>query len=174
MDNESSNNFSVAQKLQGQFRFYVVSLNFTLLAASVQTAKLGESRFEDVAEILAWVALLLAGLAALWYIEWEPLIRERLAHRSNYVQQLIEAKKAKLQGVDNIFVLETGENQSIETRISNLEKSRDTLTASADALQKKNYAKYAFARTAFIAGLVLLIVARSAAAMSDLFGYQLW
>ena len=173
MANESSTNFSVAQKLQGQFRFYVVSLIFTLLAASVQTAKLNQSNFETIIELAAWLALLLSGLAALWYIEWEPIIRERLAHRSNYSQHLSDAKRLRLQGVTTIHVLEDGQGQPIDTRIANLQESIARLTENIDRVQSKNYAKYGFARATFIIGIVLLLVARASAAIAGLFGYQL-
>jgi hypothetical protein len=173
MADEMANEFSVAQKLQGQFRFYVVSLIFTLLAVSVQTAKLGHSHFEDVIEIFGWVSLFLSGLAGLWYIELEPIIREQMAHESGFSRQLNDAKKAKLHGVTEIYVLDSGENQAIDTRIANLEESISKLRVSFKQLENKNYSRYDFARITFIVGLTLLLVSRSASAIASLFGYQL-
>lgn len=173
MSDETANEFSIAQKMQGQFRFYVVSLIFTLLAASVQTAKLGRSSFEDVTEILAWISLLISGLAGLWYIEWEPIIREQMAHESSFSRQLIDAKKAKLQGVLEIHVLDSGESQAIDTRIANLEQSKNRLRDSFKKLEKNNYDRYGFARITFIIGLVLLLTSRAISAVVALFGYQL-
>ena len=173
MADEIANEFSEARKLQGQFRFYVVSLVFTLLAASVQTARLGHSHFEDVVEILGWVSLFLSGLAGLWYIEWEPIIREQMAQESSFSRQLNDAKKAKLQGVSEIYVLDKGESQKIDARIANLEHSRDTVRESFKRIEKKNYIRYDFARITFISGLMLLLVSRSASAIVSLFGYHL-
>ena len=114
--------FETAERLQWQFRFYFVSLVFTLLAASIHTANFGNSQIQTIMELFGWVCFSISGLMALSYLEWEPLIREQLANRDSFSTQINEAKMAKLQGVNQVHVLASGEPQLIDERIANLEE----------------------------------------------------
>jgi NhaP-type Na+/H+ or K+/H+ antiporter len=60
-----------AQGVQEKFEFYFLSLIFTILALTIQTAKFGRSGAEDVLELSGWVCLLIAGVVGLWKMEWD-------------------------------------------------------------------------------------------------------
>lgn len=173
MTDEASNQFAIAQKLQSQFRFYVASLVFTLLALSVQTAEFGTSKVHDSAEIIGWILLLLCGLASLWYIEMEATVREQGGLEAEYSQKLLDAKKARFEGAKNIRNVSSGNVQSVDDRISKISASHTKILAIFNRLNDQNSKRYVFARSTFVAGLITLIFSRSAEAVAGIFGYQL-
>ncbi|MFC5571576.1 hypothetical protein ACFPN1_16090 [Lysobacter yangpyeongensis] len=163
----------VAERLQSQFRYYFVALVFTLLAASIQTAKFGSSSVQTISELAGWVLFAISGLVALSYLEWEPLIREQLAHRDGFSRQVNEAKTAKLRGVSEVHVLSSGDTQSLDDRISNLEDSARKLSAAADQRLGIAGVKYEIWRWSFVLALAAILVARGGAALVGVFGYRL-
>src|SRR5438105_3936974 len=62
----------VAIERQGKLDLYFIGLNFTVLGLAVQTAKVGVYYTADVAEILGWIALLVAAFNGLRRLEWLP------------------------------------------------------------------------------------------------------
>lgn len=165
--------FEAAERMQSQFRFYFVSLVFTLLAASIQTAKFGSSHVQSIAELTGWLLFSMSGLVALSYLEWEPIVREQLASRDSYAHQLNDAKTAKLRGITELHVLESGQTQSLEERIKNLENATGQLAAAADIKLARAGLKYEVWRWSFVAALAAMLVARGAPAFVDIFGYRL-
>ncbi len=165
--------FEAAERMQSRFRFYFASLVFTLLAASIQTAKFGHSRVLATAELLGWFFFAIAGLAALSYLEWEPRIREQWANRDSYLLQLNDAKVAKLQGARQVHVLQTDQAQPIGQRISNLDDAVVKLTGSAESWLTRAGFKYEVWRWAFVAGLSAMLVARGGGAFASIFEYTL-
>ncbi|WP_144898059.1 hypothetical protein [Luteimonas cucumeris] len=162
-----------AERLQSQFRYYFVALVFTLLAASIQTAKFDSSSVRTISELAGWALFAVSGFVALSYLEWEPLIREQLAHRDSFSQQVDEAKAAKLRGVSEIHVLSSGGMQSLDDRISNLEDSVRKLSDAADKRLGVAGVKYEMWRWSFVLALVAILIARGGAALVGVFGYQL-
>lgn len=162
-----------AERLQSQFRYYFVALVFTLLAASVQTAKFGASSIQTISELAGWALFATSGLAALSYLEWEPLIREQLAHRDAFSHQVNQAKAAILQGVSQVHVLDSGQTQSLDERITNLEESSRKLTGAAEQRLGAAGIKYKIWRWSFVAALVAMLVSRGGAALVGVFGYEL-
>src|SRR4051812_40036043 len=62
----------VAIERQGTLDLYFIGLTFTVLGLAVQTAKIGVLYTADVAEVLGWIALLVAAFNGLRRLEWLP------------------------------------------------------------------------------------------------------
>lgn len=162
-----------AERLQTQFRYYFVALVFTLLAASIQTANFGTSVVQTISELAGWALFATSGLFALSYLEWEPLIREQLAHRDAYSNQVNQAKLAKLQGGTQVHVLNTSNMQTFEERITNLEESARKLTNASNQLLNTACIKYEIWRWSFVVAIFALLVSRGGSALAGVFGYTL-
>ena len=172
-DNASSpTEREIAQRMQSQFRFYIVSLIFTLLALAVQSAKIGQSNIQNILEISAWFLLLISGVLGLWYLEWEPIIRERIASRSEFDLHRKQIKQLQASGATTVPIL-SGGTQKLSERLAKW----DEYHAAVDLEIRKNLRvanrKYDIARYCFLSSLILLISARSAPTIIGLFGYRL-
>ena len=84
-------NQEISIQTQQKFEFYLLALVFTVLALSIQTAKLS-SCFQGLIEILAWVSFLISGLAGLSRMEW---IAVSYQHYSNLTKEKSFARDAK-------------------------------------------------------------------------------
>jgi energy-coupling factor transporter transmembrane protein EcfT len=89
---------AVAQQGQEKFQFYLLSLVFTLLALSVQTAKLGTSTISDYFELAGWGFLIASGIAGLWYMETSPTLRMKMALKSEFEDYIFKMKELQLKG----------------------------------------------------------------------------
>ena len=96
-----------------------------------------------------------------------------MATRDSFSTQIIEAQKAKLQGVNQVHVLTSGKPQTIDERIANLEESARRLTAAADQRLSTAGIKYEIWRWSFLAALISMIIARGGSALVHVFGYKL-
>src|ERR1700687_3296910 len=101
----------IAIQLQEKFQLYLLSLVFTLLALSIQSAKLGTHRLIDFVELAGWVSLFVSGIAGLWHLEFAPLIRTKMALKHGFENTVAECRR--LQRVENqteVWVPETNSN----------------------------------------------------------------
>lgn len=62
----------VAQRLQLRFEYYAIALTFSILALAIQSASPGP--IGTIAELLAWISLLISGLVGLSRLEWQPML----------------------------------------------------------------------------------------------------
>jgi hypothetical protein len=141
----------LAQRMQERFGFYFLSLVFALLALSVQTSEFGRSTLEDIFELGGWIALLTAGLVGLWRMEWEPLLRLKLGIRDEYQQA-----------------------QPVNESLVHHDDALRYLNPLIEKLEGPHKIKYRVAKYAFILGVVLVLASRSAQAIADLLGYELY
>jgi NhaP-type Na+/H+ or K+/H+ antiporter len=63
-----------ATDIQEKFELYLVSLTFTILALSIQTASFGKYPTADVVEILGWVVFLISGVTGLIRLQYVPVV----------------------------------------------------------------------------------------------------
>ena len=154
----------IAIQLQEKFQLYLVSLVFTLLALSIQSAKLGTYRHLDYIELAGWLALLISGIAGLWHIEYAPVIRTKGAMQHRFENEILEYKRIQqTQNQTHVWVVETASNDSIADIIKNRQDAVDVLRPFIARLERHAAWKYQTHRWAFVAGVVLVIASRAGA-----------
>ena len=150
----------IAQRTQEKFEFYIISLVFTLLALSIQTAEFGVSIISDSFELLGWGLLLVSGIAGVWRLEYISLERVKYCLKQEYEDKIIDLKKSLLQGQTTIHVLETNTDELIPERIEAYKKYITALKPVIEKIVKNNFTKYTVHRYTFIAGLLFLLLSR--------------
>jgi NhaP-type Na+/H+ or K+/H+ antiporter len=70
-----------ALDFQEKFEFYSVSLTFTLLALSIQSASSRAGVLESIIEVAGWIALLTSGLVQLFRLQLVPVVLRYEARR---------------------------------------------------------------------------------------------
>src|SRR5438477_153548 len=112
-----------AHNKQEKFEFYLISLVFTLLALSIQTAKFGAFAIGDVFELVGWLGLLVSGVAGLWRIEYVAVELLKATQKDEFENKIFELKQLQLKGVDHVYVLEKNSDELISERIANFENA---------------------------------------------------
>ncbi len=151
----------IAVNTQEKFEFYVISLVFTLLAVSIQTAEFNFSKVSDSFELAGWAALLISGIFGLWRVEYLPDQRLKLDQKSDLQAEIYEYKKLQMEGKSSVFVLDTHSDQNIDDRIVNLQQGVDALSSILTKLEKTNMLKYSIHRVSFLIGVVCIVIARA-------------
>lgn len=152
---------AIAQQTQEKFEFYLLSLVFTLLALSIQTAKFGTSIPSDTLELAGWICFITSGLAGLSRIEWTSVIRERMATQKEFEDESFRLKELQLKGQTHLHVLETGEKQPIPERIKNRESAVSILALHIKKLERRSYIKYDLHKYGFFFGILSVVGARA-------------
>lgn len=152
---------AIAQQTQEKFEFYLLSLVFTLLALSIQTAKFGSSIASDALELSGWLFLIVSGIAGLWRMEWSPVIRIHLAQKQEFEEENIKLKELQLQGQTELYVLESNSKQPISERIRNRENAISLLTTHITKTERKHFIKYNFHIYGFVLGILCIACARA-------------
>ncbi len=151
----------VGQQSQEKFEFYVISLVFTLLAISIQTAKFGNSGVADFMELLGWLAFLVSGVFGLWRLEYLPVARYRMGHQQELERDFLESKKALMEGKSYIHVANQDRNQPLEERLGNIDQSLEKLEPIINKLQKSTLVKYKIHKSFFVFGLISIVISRA-------------
>jgi hypothetical protein len=151
----------VAQKTQEQFQFYLLALAFTILAASIQTAKFGASIWADGLELSGWIALILSGLSGLLHIESSSVQRFILAEQVKYEDEVAKLRELQLQGKEKVFVMQTQSTQSISQQIENRIESHKVVSKLFEDMDRSGATKYQVHRRCFVLGLLLVAGARA-------------
>jgi len=152
---------AIAQQTQEKFEFYVLSLVFTLLALSIQTAKFGTAIAADALELSGWLFFIVSGIAGLWRMEWVPVIRIKLAQKQGFEDENLKLKELQLQGQTELLVLENNSRQPISERIQNRENAINLLSPYITKLERKHFIKYYFHIYGFVLGILCVASARA-------------
>jgi hypothetical protein len=160
-DEKPKSDRAIAQQTQEKFEFYLLSLVFTLLALSIQTAKFGASPVADGLELLGWVSFVISGLAALSHIEWIPNIRVKKAAHSEFESEVYELKELLLRGESKVHILDTGKPETIVERIKGRQQAIGVHTPHIAKLERRAYIKYDIHKYGFVVGILLIVMARA-------------
>ena len=162
-----------AMHAEQKFRFYFLSLIFTLLALSVQTAEFGRSILEDILELGGWVALLTSGLVALSTLEWDVVLRLQHVRKDELEQSRSQLRQAAAAGLAIIHVEKEGKDKPVEERLQDYDDALTSMEPVISKLETWGQLKYDIAKYSFVAGLVWMIGSRSAGAIAGLLGERL-
>jgi len=159
-------NLEIAQRMKEKFGFYITALTFTVLGLATQTAKFGICSYVDIIELSAWLFLFVSGIFGLSRLELLPVAYEARFHAKglnnelkNYEDHKANGKTLVLGGEDTVPIDEVIEN-------------RRTLQAKAqermESIEKSTPIKYSIQKWAFIIGISLMLVSRSAIPINSL------
>lgn len=150
----------MAVKTQEKFEFYILSLVFTLLALSIQTAKFGDSFYANFFELTGWVCLVISGIAGLWRMEFIPIQHGKIAKKHEIEEQIINFEEIKKKGVSEISVLLTGSTEKIDETLENNRAALVILDTVIDKIDHHNLLKYRTHKYAFVFGVLLILLSR--------------
>lgn len=151
-----------AYETQGKFDLYLVSLTFTIMALSIQTAPSETALLGKVLEISSWGLFLISGCVGLWRLEWVPQLFHIIALRENAKESLSENRRLLVEGqVTRVIDYGTGQRASIDEAIASdtalLNKYND-LRAELDSAGVR---KYKAQKVSFVVALLLILAARA-------------
>jgi len=158
----------IAQKTQETFEFYLLSLVFTLLALSIQTAKFGTSAVADALELMGWVSFVVSGLAGLSRLEWIPGLRLSVGDREDAKNHLFELKEIQARGISELDVIATGTRQPIAKRVADQQEAIAALDPLIEKLERWTFTKYNLHKYGFVLGLLCVVAARAFKPLSSI------
>jgi hypothetical protein len=159
---------SSAIEAQDKLHLYFASLIFTLLAASIQTAKFGGSAVADALELIGWVALLSAGLVLLWYLEWLYPLRTTVGNIETLRLELRALYLGKAQGKRTAFIAREDRELDIEWMINNRNEKLAEGEAHVTRQERSLIWRYAVARWSFVIAVCAIVAARAYPAITGL------
>lgn len=152
---------AVAEQGQEKFQSYLLSLVFTLLALSVQTAKSGSSTVADYIELAGWGFFLASGIAGLWFMETNPALRMKMVQNHELEELIFELNERQLKGETQIYVVELSSTQAIADRIAGCQDAINVFAPYIQKLEGHQGFKYRIFRYGFVVGLLLIAAARA-------------
>ena len=157
----STTHIELAVQTQEKLEFYFLSLVFTLLALSVQTAKFTDSSlYANGFELIGWACLLVSGLAGLWRMEFIPVQHSKIAKRHEIEEQIIKFEEFKMRGAFEVPVLLTGSIENINLTLKNNREALVILDQVISKLENSNFLKYKTHKYSFIIGLFFILLSR--------------
>lgn len=151
-------NIEVAQKYIERFEFYFVGLIFTILGLSIQTAKFFQTIIPDGFELLAWMSLLVSGFMGLIRIEWTPIAHQYISKKKGLSKEIDEITMHKGGGTEKLPGVD-GEIDTDELR-ENKTWALEKVGSNLKDVEKKLSYSYEIRKWLFLAGIILLVLAR--------------
>lgn len=151
----------IGYEAQIKFDFYAVALTFTILGLSIQTAKFGTEPAADMFELLAWLSLLIAGIAGMSRLAWQPRVFQLMGLQSSQQDRLSGLREARERGTQLIRTLDTGTDLSLKDLILTDERDLGKIDAQIKKTEGRATWSYRVRSWAFLLGLGALIVARA-------------
>nr|WP_320010111.1 hypothetical protein [uncultured Desulfobulbus sp.] len=155
----SESNTQVGQRIQEKFRFYTLSLIFTLLGLAVQTAKFGTSMHADLIELGSWGFLLISAFTLMSHIEWSPQLYRLFDLQSDLKSDQQNLKKALSSGSPVIDKYQHPINPDNYLQI--LEKRLSIIDNQIGKIDTGSQWKHKIHKASFLLGLMFLITSRA-------------
>jgi hypothetical protein len=162
-------NFEAAQRIQEKFDAYFLALIFTLLGASIQTAKFGFSTPSNALELLGWLLLLIAGLSGLSYLEWMPRVFRLYSLRLKQENEAQAIESQILQGKPpEVIIAPEKRTISAEMYLAETRKRVQYADSVIEPMERRGNRRYGVMKWCFVAGLIAVIAARGWVPASEL------
>lgn len=149
-----------SRQLQEKFELYLLALVFTVLGLAIQTASFGRYDLADCFELLAWILLLISGIAGLSRLEWVPVAYHTLGtakdlknERKNFIELLSS-------GVDRHPVVDHSEPLHIQELIDDRSVAIVKVEQRIKQLEESILRKYSIHKWCFVVAVAFLVCAR--------------
>jgi hypothetical protein len=149
-----------AQRVQERVQFYFVTLTFTLLALSVQTAKFTGSNVSSASELLAWLFLLLSGITGLGRLNSLAGNFKISIHQHSIQSNIDSTVQLIKDGNQTILLQNTGEAVNAKEYLEQQLQTKTNFETKETTLSKKQWFLMRIHQLALMLGLVLLIISR--------------
>lgn len=148
------------QRVQERVQYYFVTLTFTLLALSIETAKFTGSNISQISELLGWVVLLTSGITGLSRLNSLPSNYKISIHRRSIEDDIDSTRKLVKEGNKTILLQNTGGTVDADSYLSDRLKILGSLEEKESVLLNKQSLLMKVHRSALLLGLVLLLISR--------------
>jgi hypothetical protein len=161
----------IAVSYREKFEIYLLTLTFSILGLSVQTAEFGSSAFQDSLELLGWLSLLASGLVGIVRAEWVPVAYEIQGKIHTIERQRGDMIAASQRGIVVEVPFVEGGTKTVlsgQHALSKFEFLLSELELQFKETEERVIRRYSWMRTGFIAGAVCLLVARGSEPVAGL------
>ena len=162
MGNEENvtKNLDIAINYQEKYDFYIVSLVFTILAFSIQTSHFEGNILIKISELVAWIALLISGIAGLSMLRDTRFLYKLIALKHKFENKENDFKELLLKGVKEIHILEDSKDHPVDEQIKLAGESVSKIENKLKVEQSKNKKRYRIQNVFMIMGFSFLIISR--------------
>jgi hypothetical protein len=161
-------NMIIGREIAQKFEFYFISLVFTILALSLQTASFTDINPQCIIEISGWFFLALSGLAGLSRLEWLPVSYRHYGS----IQKEKNNLNAFIQGIRGRRVLKENDDEWSIEELRNAKGDLEThITKRKEIIDKLNISNtiaYQIHKWGFIVGFFCIIFSRALVALAKM------
>lgn len=166
--NDNPSYYKMAAEIELKYEFYFVSLIFTLLALSIQTASFTDINVQCVMEIIGWFILMMSGIFGLSRLEWLSVLYHNYGslsigkHNLNTIEQGIQGK---------IIVNKNDEEWHIEKlrdEKTSMELNLETHSGVISKQEKNLKLTYLLRKWGFVIGLLCIMSSRILIALTKI------